>query len=346
MRDALVKRTSKQLIFCINTMEPVKIYLSSSDEDKHYHQKLIVNLAGLKRQGKIKVLNDNGILPGNIWEEQILQWLKEAELVLFLVSSDFIASDFIYDVEIQKVLDCNQKGKVKIIPIIIRPCDFESLPICQFKVLPLNKIPVSVWENEDEAWLQIIIQLKKVIKGIINEKTMQIPNQKTKAPVIRRLFPLASLAATASLLLLFTFSISNNSNNKLLDKLYSQYSYNVSFSQSYDLEDGIEAYQNHDYPTALSIFNNNPSGDLKFQLAKGNAEYNLGKYDEAINTFNFVIDRTGNPSFINLANWYLALTYLKKGNKQDSIELLKTLPEDAEFYSHANDLLGELTYVL
>jgi len=211
-------------------MTPVKIYLSSSNKDKHFYQELIVSLAGLKREGKIKVLNENGILPGAVLEEQIRKWLKEAELVLFLVSPDLIASDFIYDVEILKALEFNQKGKVKIIPIIIRPCDFESFPICKFETLPLNNIPVSVWENKDEAWLEITMRLKGIVKTIIDEKTMPIPNQKAKGTIIRRLSPFVALAAAGSLILFFTFSINDNSYNKFSEQFYSPVTYSEIFS--------------------------------------------------------------------------------------------------------------------
>jgi len=184
-------------------VNPVKIYLSSSIEDQFYRKKLIVNLAGLKRQGKIKILNDTEILPGIIWENQIKQWLKEAEMVLFLVSSDFIASDFIYDIEIKKTQE--RKDEVKIIPIIIRPCDYDSLPIHQFKILPLNKIPVSLWENEDEAWLQILLQLKKIVEAINDEKINAIPEPVSNAKNTKSIIfiKLVSKLSIAAILLLF-----------------------------------------------------------------------------------------------------------------------------------------------
>lgn len=199
-------------------MESVKVYLSSSKEDSCYRQKLIVNLAGLKREGKIKLLNNCEISPGILWKEQILQWLEEAELVLFLVSSDFIASDFIFDVEIKRILERKQDSKINIIPIIIRPCDFESLSLCSFQTLPLNKIPVSVWKNNDEAWLEVIIQIKKIIQAIIDEKATPIPKEE-KVRLIRH-FPMACIAAAASLILFFTFSISDNSIHTLANHFH------------------------------------------------------------------------------------------------------------------------------
>jgi len=85
---------------------------------------------------------------------------------IFLVSSDFMASEFINDIEIKKAIERHKNREVIIVPIIIRPCDFQSLPISKFQALPKDAKPVSKWEDVDEAWLDIVISLKKVAEAI------------------------------------------------------------------------------------------------------------------------------------------------------------------------------------
>lgn len=162
----------------------------------------------------------------------------------------------------------------------------------------------------------------------------------TSNTLIRRLIPFAALAAAAAILF-FMMSPPNLSN--LADQNYTHYNYDADHTLGPgDLEEGINAYDNKNYKKALPIFNENLTGDLKLHLAKGNAEYNLGKYEEAIETFNGVIERTGVASYRNYANWYIALTYLKKKDKNQSIKLLKKLPENSDFYNQAQDLIKEL----
>lgn len=158
--------------------------------------------------------------------------------------------------------------------------------------------------------------------------------------LIRKLFPLTALAAAAAVLF-FIFSSPNLS--KLANQNYSAYKLQLSEPKlGSNIQEGIQAYQNKDYETALNIFNQTKSGDLKLHLAKGNAEYNLEKYDDAIKTFNQVKEKTGNQNYKNYANWYLALTHLKKGDKSQAMNLLETLPESADFYNQAQNLLKKL----
>ncbi len=180
--------------------------------------------------------------------------------------------------------------------------------------------------------------LSKVMDG---EEMVEKPMPK-RPSLVRRLFPLATLAAAAAVLF---FMISSPKLSDVADQYYSPYLYqkDPNLLPKTIIDEGIKAYQNEDYETALNIFINNQTGDLKLHLAKGNAEYNVGKYDEAIATFNFVIERTGNQSFKNYANWYAALTYLKKKDKGEAIQHLKKLPESADFYNQAQDLLKKLS---
>lgn len=117
----------------------------------------------------MKILNDE-VLPGIIWQEEINQWLSESDFIIFLVSPDFIASDFIYDFEIKKSLERHLRKEVIITPIIIRPCDFESLMLSKFQFLPKNAKPVSIWKDRDMAWLHVVLHLKKITNSIIEEK--------------------------------------------------------------------------------------------------------------------------------------------------------------------------------
>jgi len=149
----------------------VKIYLSYSNKDKQYFDELITHLAGLKKwKGAIKILNHYEITPGNIREDEINKWLSEADLVLFLVSSDFMNSDFIRNIEINKSLKRYFRKKLVITPVLIRPCDFGCLPLSKFQILPENAMPISLWNNRDEAWLEVLLQLKKIVNVITDEK--------------------------------------------------------------------------------------------------------------------------------------------------------------------------------
>lgn len=148
-----------------HNMRKPKLFVSYSRIDVEYLEKLKVQIKGLKRNGLIEEWSDQQINPGVVWEDALKYELETADIILFLVSSDFIASDYIHDVEISKAIERHNKGEVIIVPVIIRPCDFASLSISKFQALPQNAKPVSRWEDKDEAWLDVLQGIKRIIEG-------------------------------------------------------------------------------------------------------------------------------------------------------------------------------------
>ncbi|MEM6542307.1 MAG: toll/interleukin-1 receptor domain-containing protein [Bacteroidota bacterium] len=124
------------------------------------------HLSGLKENGFISSWDDRKILPGQEWDNVIKRKLETAEIVLFLVSSSFIASDYIKDVEIKRTIERYERDEVIIVPIILRPCDFSSLPISRYRALPKDAKPISKWNDRDEALLDVVKGLKKLINTI------------------------------------------------------------------------------------------------------------------------------------------------------------------------------------
>ena len=152
------------------SIQPIKIFISYSHKDKSYLDKFQIHLSSLTREGLIENWTDNEIVPGQEWDQSIKRNLEQADLIVFLISADFLASDYIHRVEIAKAMKRYSKGEVVVVPILIRPCDFKSLELFKFQALPKNLTPVSRWEDKDEAWLNVVKQLRLVVKSLIQKK--------------------------------------------------------------------------------------------------------------------------------------------------------------------------------
>jgi len=152
-------------IFEKRNMSKPKLFVSYSRKDVKYLEKFKVQIAALKRKGIIEDWNDQEIIGGDVWENTLKHQLEIADIIVFLVSADFIASDYIYDVEIKKAIERHRKGEVIVVPIIIRPCDFASLEISKFQALPKNAQSIFKWVDEDEAWLDVLLGIKKIFEG-------------------------------------------------------------------------------------------------------------------------------------------------------------------------------------
>lgn len=145
---------------------PAKIFISYTQDDVEYKRQLQAHLSGLKRNNMIADWADDEMLIGKVWDQEKKQRLQEADIILFLVSASFLASNFESDKEMQTAMSRYHAGQVIIVPILIRPCDIESLEISKFKILPQNKLPISKWKDKDEAYVDIVKQLRRIIGNI------------------------------------------------------------------------------------------------------------------------------------------------------------------------------------
>ena len=127
----------------------------------------------LKRKGTIEGWYDRRISAGREWEGQIDQHLNSAKIILLLVSSDFLASHYCYDVEVKRAMERHESGEARVIPIILRPCDWQSAPFGKLNSLPTDVKPVTRWNDRDEAFLNIAEGIRKAIEEI---KTQQETN--------------------------------------------------------------------------------------------------------------------------------------------------------------------------
>ena len=116
--------------------EPVSIFISYSHKDETLREELDVHLASLKRQGKIQAWHDRAIEAGTEWDTAIKQHLETAQVILLLISPRFMASDYCYDLEMQRAIERHDQGTARVIPIILKPYNTISN-----EILPINNRP-------------------------------------------------------------------------------------------------------------------------------------------------------------------------------------------------------------
>lgn len=147
----------------------VDVFVSYSHRDKELRGELETHLAALRRQGLVRVWYDGKISPGIDWGEEIRHQLDTARIVLLLVSPDFIASDYCWDIEIRAALEKRKAGEARVIPVILRPSDWHSLRLGELQALPREGKAVTLWPNRDEAFLEVARGIRKVIEELRSE---------------------------------------------------------------------------------------------------------------------------------------------------------------------------------
>jgi RNA polymerase sigma factor (sigma-70 family) len=142
---------------------PVKIFFCYAHEDELLLNKLKAHLRPLQRQGLIDVWHDRDISAGTKWEEEINTHLNEANIILLLVSPDFMDSDYCYGKEMQRASERDQRGEARVIPIILRPVYWQGI-LGKLQALPTNGKPVISWAKREMAFFNVAEGIRKVVE--------------------------------------------------------------------------------------------------------------------------------------------------------------------------------------
>ena len=129
-----------------------KLFFSYSHRDETLRDELAKHLTVLRRQGVIKEWHDRRISAGQEWKGAIDKELNDADVILLLVSSDFVASDYCFDVELKRAIERHHSGEARVIAVILRPVAWDGLPFAKLQFLPKDGNPITKWPNQDEAF--------------------------------------------------------------------------------------------------------------------------------------------------------------------------------------------------
>ena len=140
-----------------------ELFYSYSHRDAELREELERHLSILKRSGLVHVWFDRAIDAGTEWAGQIDEHLAKADIILLLISADFLASDYCYDVEMKRALERHQAGAAVVIPIILRPVDWSGAPFAKLQCLPSHAVPVTSWANRDEAFRDVAEGIRRAI---------------------------------------------------------------------------------------------------------------------------------------------------------------------------------------
>ena len=136
---------------------PVKLFYSYSPEDEPHRQALEKHLAGMRRRRLIVEWHHRKVGAGQDWKKEVDENLVTARVILLLVSADFLASDYCWNVEVARAIARHEAGEALVVPVLLRACDWKSAPFASLQPLPEDRRPVTSWPNQDEAWESIAV---------------------------------------------------------------------------------------------------------------------------------------------------------------------------------------------
>lgn len=173
--------------------EVASLFFSYSHADEGLRDQLETQLAMLKRQGAIEVWHDRRIGAGDEFDPAIMQHVENDDIILLLVSPNFLASDYCYDREMLRAMERHEAGEAIVIPVILRACEWHHAPFGKINATPSDGKPITLWPDRDQAFLEVAKAIRRAVEKLEPRSLSSQPRQsvqvlgrlKTESPVPR-----------------------------------------------------------------------------------------------------------------------------------------------------------------
>lgn len=147
------------------------LFFSYSHKDEDFRNEIETHLALLRRQGVISAWHDRRISAGSDFNAAISSELESAQIILLLISANFLASDYCFEVEMNRALEKHRDGSAVVIPVILHPCDWHSSPFGGLRATPTDGKPISMHANLQEALAIVAKDIREVAQGVTPTNT-------------------------------------------------------------------------------------------------------------------------------------------------------------------------------
>ena len=167
-------------------MNKISIFIAYSRKDKGYLDTLRTYLIPLTRKEDVTIWYDGEIIPGSTWEDAIKEHLHTADIILMLVSSDSLASEYFYDQEMKDAIERHSSGSATVIPVILRSCMWDLTPLKDLQALPKDGLPVQQWTDQSEAFTDIVRGVHNSIQEIQKKQRFAVEEAKKKEEALQK----------------------------------------------------------------------------------------------------------------------------------------------------------------
>ena len=147
--------------------DALKVFVSYSHADEKLKDAVLKHLKPLERMNLITEWHDRKLLAGDEWGEEINKNLESADIVLILVSIEFINSKYCYDVELDRALERHAAGQCRVVPVILRGCLWQHAPFSKLQALPRDGKPATTWDDLDLALANVAEGVRLVAEDIL-----------------------------------------------------------------------------------------------------------------------------------------------------------------------------------
>ncbi len=154
---------------------PARLFCGYAHEDETFLNQLKRAFQIPIRQEMITVWHDREILPGSEWDTEIEHQVNTADIILLLISPNFIASEYCWTREMQWAITRHKRGEARVIPILLEPTpEWRTTPLGDLLALPRDAKPVTTWQNRRDAFANIVKELLRVVHEVQQEDKYRV----------------------------------------------------------------------------------------------------------------------------------------------------------------------------
>lgn len=135
--------------------QPLEIFFSYAHEDEALMDDIRLQLVVRERLGEIVKWYDRMIPAGDEWRGHIDDRIERADVILLFMSPNFLASRYCYEIEGEIALRRHREGSAKVIPVVLRACDWTVTPFGELQALPKDGVPITQWTDRDQVSLDV-----------------------------------------------------------------------------------------------------------------------------------------------------------------------------------------------
>ena len=163
---AIIAQGISAILAYLRKQLTIKIFYCYAHQDKGLRDQIDKHLMVLKNSGQIMTWHDRDILPGTEWKKEIDVHLTTADIILLLVSADFLNSQYCNGLEMTTALELHESGKACVIPVLLRDVYWKDAPFAKLEMLPTKAKPITEWGNKDKALRDVAEGIRKVVSSL------------------------------------------------------------------------------------------------------------------------------------------------------------------------------------
>jgi len=167
LKTSIDRKKKREIAETKTEFKPLEVFISYSHRDEALREELGKHLSALRRENVIGFWHDRMIDAGAEWRDEIDRRLEQAGIILLLVSPDFIASEYCYNIETKRALERHGVGEAVVIPVVLRPVDWLNTPLGELQSLPRDNRAVTLWDNQDAAFVEIAKGIRQAVEQLM-----------------------------------------------------------------------------------------------------------------------------------------------------------------------------------